>query len=100
MKIPIHSGYISGIPHRGQDISSIAVGDPVILVLDPTNQFDPMAIQVHIANVFVGFVAREQTPPIHVAVQSKAEISAIVTAVGGPKWKEITFQTFADYPSL
>jgi len=97
MTIPITSCFIAGIPHRNPDLSLIQFGTDVVLKPDPTNQYDPLAIEVHCGAQMLGFIPREATPPIHFALRAGASLSAQVTERTQTKWKECVILVSANF---
>lgn len=89
MNLLIYSGYVADLPHRDPDMSRIAVGDKIELVLDPHNQYDPSAIKVMDGEQFIGFIPRESTPVLHEAFANGLKTQAKVMEVTQVKWKEV-----------
>lgn len=52
---------IVGMKHKGSDaaalVAALKPGDDILLILEPTNQYDPRAIQVWVHGQHVGYVA-------------------------------------------
>lgn len=98
MTLLILSCFVSGIPHRNPDLSLVNLNDPIRLKPDPTNQYDPLAIEVHCGDQFLGFVPREQTPVIHYALDHELQLKSWVQEKPMTKWKEVLIRTEATIP--
>lgn len=55
---------IAGFRHSKREQSPIAVGDSLVLTPEPSNRWDPLAIQVKAANHIIGYVNRLQANTI------------------------------------
>lgn len=89
MNLLILSCFVAGIPHRSPDLSLVNLSDEVQLRPDPTNEFDPSAIQVHVGSQFLGFVPREQTEVILSAIRQGFVLNSWVQDKSMTKWKEV-----------
>ena len=79
---------IVGMKHRGTEklVASMNVGEPLILIREPTNQHDPNAVQVWGRHTHLGYVKGTEAVALAFAmdatlVQSKLAIFAI-----GDRW--------------
>lgn len=54
---------VRGVSFRPAEARTVAGdllhGEPVILIADPTNKYDPCAVQVHARGVFIGYIQKE-----------------------------------------
>lgn len=66
-----------GTKHRGADmvalLASLPDGEPLMLIRDPFNPFDPMAVQVWARGKHVGFVKGNQCGPLAMAMDAAAQ---------------------------
>jgi hypothetical protein len=66
---------IAGAQFRTNDqkdaLLEAQVGDEAKLIPDPTNKFDPNAIEVHLGSHFVGFVPKTQTEFFHQGIKDE-----------------------------
>lgn len=94
----ISSGFIAGIPHRNPDLTKVEIKDALNIVLEPENPHDPRAIKlIHVKSAqFLGYVPREQTQALHVAIGHGFQPSAFITELNATKWKEVAFSVFIE----
>lgn len=66
---------IVGTSHRKSDkfLGKLKIGTPVVLVLEPTNAFDPMAIMVWIDGKHVGYIPRSQNRALSQYIEQVGE---------------------------
>lgn len=97
----LFSAFVAGIPHRSPDLTVIRVGDALRFNPDPSNPFDPNAVQIwhENSNQFLGFIPAEATPVYHEAVAAGATFTTTVLSMDGKRWKEMIFQTRATFPT-
>lgn len=69
--------FVAGTAAMGIDLSGIAVGDPVSLVAEPDNQYDPHAIKVIHGGRHVGYLQRAFAAT-HRAKDYQATVSAVL----------------------
>jgi hypothetical protein len=83
-----------GMKHRGTEalVASLPQGEPLTLIRDRANQFDPNAVQVWARGQHVGFVRATQVRPLALALDRRnaplgmaPQISARL-AIDGGKW--------------
>jgi hypothetical protein len=74
---------IVGVEHRetagvraGEIIRNTEPGTPVRLVREPTNVFDPRAIQVWIGDQFVGYIPKKQNAALAAFIDAHPNIIA------------------------
>jgi len=62
-----------GMKHRGTEglVSSLPRGEPLTLVREPDNRYDPNAVQVWARGVHVGYIKASQVRPIAIAMDAK-----------------------------
>lgn len=63
---------VAGVPHRIQDYikAKVKSGDELRLKLEPTNKFDPTAIQVLKGDIHFGYIPKKECFKIREAVQA------------------------------
>jgi hypothetical protein len=66
-----------GMKHRKTEalVASLPKGEPLVLIREPTNQYDPFAVQVWARDVHLGFVKGTQVKSIALAMD-RAGITA------------------------
>lgn len=89
---PIYYGFVAGTPHAKPDISILTVGDPVNLIAEPQNQYDPEAIMVHHEKAGkLGYIPKMHTYLIHAEINAGDKFTATITELNpSRKWSEIT----------
>jgi len=92
MTLLILSCFIAGLPYRNPNLFDVALKDEVKLKPDPTNQYDPSAIEVWHKDQMLGFVPREITPVIHGVLIEGLPLRAWIEEMPMIKWKEIIIQ--------
>lgn len=56
-----HEFYVAGVQFRlgyQRALETIQEGDSLDLIAEPTNQYDPNAVQVHFEGIFLGYVPK------------------------------------------
>lgn len=87
--IPPFRCKIAGIPHRKPDLSVLHIGDPVTLIPEPTNAYDPNAIKVlSAAGVHLGYIPKTDT-----SFARGVEKMKIVRVEPADKWNEVHIET-------
>lgn len=63
-----------GMKHRGSEriVAAMKDGDPVTLIREPDNPYDPMAVQVWAAGMHVGYLKGTQVRPVAIAMDRSA----------------------------
>lgn len=96
----ISSGFIADIPHRNPDLSVVSLGDELRLEPEPSNAYDPQAVKIiHAASgQFLGYVPREQTEAIHLALSEGFMLIANVSVSQHQvKWKEVGYSVTVSF---
>jgi hypothetical protein len=81
-----------GMKHRGTEalVASLPQGEPLELIREPTNQFDPNAIKVFARGQHVGYIAAKQAKPLAVKIdrQDNASVKILPArlAIDGGRW--------------
>lgn len=70
---------IVGTDHRKSDqfLREQPIGAPAVLVREPTNRFDPNAIQVWVGGKFVGYIPKKQNAVLAQFIDQQGGNSAI-----------------------
>lgn len=90
MKQTIYAGNIAGLTHSKPDFGTLAVGELLILMPEPINEFDPRAVRIEtLDGVKLGYIPKESTVVFHDAIANRltptCEIVEINTAGRFPK---------------
>jgi hypothetical protein len=61
-----------GMKHRGTEalVASLPQGEPLTLIREPMNCFDPNAVQVWARDTHVGYIAAKQVKPLALAMDA------------------------------
>ena len=80
-----------GMRHRGTEalVASLPQGEPLTLIREPDNKFDPNAVQVWARGQHVGFIAAKQVKPLAMAMDAatlRAPQWRATLAIDGGRW--------------
>jgi len=89
-----------GMKHRGTEklIASLPQGEPLTLVREPTNRYDPNAVQVFARGEHVGYVKGSQNRSIAARMdRARADSGEAVSwpaklAIDGGKWPMVEIE--------
>jgi hypothetical protein len=90
-----------GMKHRGTEalVASLPQGEPLTLVREHGNKFDPFAVQVWARGQHVGFIKATQVKPIALAMDRAAlplsedgPMMPAKLAIDGGKWPMIELE--------
>lgn len=95
-----------GTKHRGREamdcLAALPNGEPLTLVREPDNKFDPRAVMVFARNVHIGFIKKEQNAEIaalldraiaKLGLDAKAVSMPAKLAVDGGRWPLVEVET-------
>jgi hypothetical protein len=70
-----------GMKHRGTEalVASLPQGEPLTLIREPDNKFDPNAVQVWARGLHVGYISAKQVKPLAMAMDA--------AALWAPQWR-------------
>jgi hypothetical protein len=78
-----------GMKHRGTEalVASLPQGEPLTLIREPNNQFDPNAVQVWARGTHVGYLKSNQVLPVTLAMDRAEQPERVAKlAIDGGKW--------------
>ena len=78
-----HSFYIAGVQFHELKtvIDIIKEGDYLALIPDPTNKYDPNAVEIKYDDVFLGFVPKKFSSEVAAAFEIGKELNCVVTVL-------------------
>lgn len=88
-----------GMKHRGTEalVASLPQGEPLTLIRERHNDFDPNAVQVWARDQHIGYLRATQVRPIAMAMDAALERSttsfAAKLAIDGGKWPLVEIDT-------
>lgn len=85
---------IVGMKHRGTErlVAGLPAGEPLTLVREPTNQYDPNAVQVHARDQHVAYVKGTQARDVaRFMDDGKHERWPAIFAVTADRWPSAEF---------
>ena len=73
-------------------LNSIKVGDKLRMIPEPTNKYDPNAVQLHFGNIFLGFVPGKISSDISAFLEYAEEPTCLITNFNkaGKPWEMFT----------
>jgi len=85
-----------GMQHRGtvEVVKNLPDREPLTLIRDPDNAFDPLAVQVWARDVHIGFIKATQVRPISLAMDRASSLrrSAVLSTANGERWPMVELE--------
>ncbi len=80
--------------HQGPSLLAaglLAPGEPVNLVAEPENAYDPFAVRLEVAGKKIGYVPRAENHHLSRLLRGEARLAARTLEVseGGPPWRQV-----------